>query len=154
MRDARDARDALIYDAVDQERGLASDDDDGEAGEGEGEVGGAGLARDPAFRAPRGVAATATVGAGPGAGSLTLWEVVRSKDGAVRHGLRTIVLAQVFQQLSGINAVMYFSVGILSKINPGSAKSIALAVTAVNVCVLLLVSYGRRSAPRRAVFGC
>jgi len=121
VREGRDPHDTLIYDVVDEERGLHSDDEDLDAD---------GLERHPAYRAPPGDRAT---GAPGGSVSLSLWEVARSKDGAVQHGLRTIVLAQVFQQLSGINAVMYFSVGILSKINPGSAKQIALVVTAVNV---------------------
>lgn len=88
-----------------------------------------GLGSDPAFRAPPGADATSS----NSSGSLSLSEVWQSRDPAVRHGLRTIVLAQFFQQLSGINAVMYFSVGILTKVNPASAKTVALLVTAVNV---------------------
>lgn len=43
--------------------------------------------------------------------SLSLSEVYSSRDPAVRSSLWTMVLSQLFQQISGINAVMYYSVG-------------------------------------------
>lgn len=43
--------------------------------------------------------------------SLSLSEVYSSRDPEVRSSLWTMVLSQLFQQISGINAVMYYSVG-------------------------------------------
>lgn len=42
---------------------------------------------------------------------MTLAQVWRSKDPAVRSALWTMVLSQLFQQWSGVNGVLYYSVG-------------------------------------------
>ncbi|KAI5474342.1 multicopper oxidase [Pseudohyphozyma bogoriensis] len=74
--------------------------------------------------------------------SLTLGEVLRSKDAAVWKGLRTVVLCQAFQQGS-------YSTGILSTVSPTNAKYVTLFVTLVNVlmtipAVYLIDRLGRR----------
>ncbi|SGY48162.1 BQ5605_C001g00621 [Microbotryum silenes-dioicae] len=61
--------------------------------------------------------------------SLTLVEVYRSKDTVIKSSFWTLVLSQFFQQTSGINAVMYYSVGILTAVSPTNAKGVALFVT-------------------------
>ncbi|GAA5840809.1 hypothetical protein JCM9279_001227 [Rhodotorula babjevae] len=82
--------------------------------------------------------------------SLSVLEVLRSTDPAVRKALWTLVAIMLFQQLSGINAVMYYSTKILTAVNPGSAKMVSLYVTLVNLvmtfpAVFLIDRLGRRS---------
>lgn len=81
--------------------------------------------------------------------SLTLFEALKSQDPAVRKGLEIVVLAQAFQQGSGINAVMYYSTGILSTISPKNAKYVSLFVTLVNVIMTLPTVYLIDRAGRR-----
>ncbi|GAA5910161.1 hypothetical protein JCM8208_006746 [Rhodotorula glutinis] len=82
--------------------------------------------------------------------SLSVLEVLRSSDPAVRKALWTLVAVMLFQQFSGINAVMYYSTKILTAVNPGSAKMVSLYVTLVNLvmtfpAVFLIDRLGRRS---------
>lgn len=55
--------------------------------------------------------------------SLSLPEVLRSRDAAVKRSLWTLVLAQLFQQWSGINSVMYYSTGCVADIACDSAPA-------------------------------
>ncbi|ORY82340.1 general substrate transporter [Leucosporidium creatinivorum] len=82
--------------------------------------------------------------------SMTLAQVYRSKDPAVRSALWTMVLSQLFQQWSGVNGVLYYSVGILTAVNPSNAKAVAVFITLVNFVMTLPAVYlidrlGRRS---------
>ncbi|TKY86806.1 hypothetical protein EX895_004447 [Sporisorium graminicola] len=54
-------------------------------------------------------------------------------DPQVRPGATLIVLTQLGQQLSGINAVLYYSVGILGSILPSLAGSIGILITIINI---------------------
>ncbi|GAA5824498.1 hypothetical protein JCM10212_000303 [Sporobolomyces blumeae] len=83
-------------------------------------------------------------------GTLSVEEVVRSSDPEVRTPLKALVVTMLFQQLSGINAVMFFSVTILTAVNPASAKATALFVTVVNLLmtfpsIVLIDRVGRSS---------
>ncbi|WFD33532.1 hypothetical protein MCUN1_000345 [Malassezia cuniculi] len=49
-----------------------------------------------------------------------------------QSGLRIIVLTQLAQQLSGVNAIMFYSTGILSAVMPGVAQYVGLLITVVN----------------------
>jgi len=49
-----------------------------------------------------------------------------------RKGLRIVILTQIVQQASGINAVLYYSTDILGNILHGKAGYVALMITAVN----------------------
>nr|CDI52525.1 related to VPS73-protein involved in vacuolar protein sorting [Melanopsichium pennsylvanicum 4] len=55
------------------------------------------------------------------------------KDPEVKPGAILIVLTQLGQQLSGINAVLYYSVGILGSILPALAGSIGILITVINI---------------------
>ncbi|KPV76191.1 uncharacterized protein RHOBADRAFT_66170 [Rhodotorula graminis WP1] len=82
--------------------------------------------------------------------SLSVLDVLRSSDPAVRKALWTLVAVMLFQQFSGINAVMYYSTKILTAVNPGSAKMVSLYVTLVNLvmtfpAIFLIDRLGRRS---------
>ncbi|GAA5961090.1 hypothetical protein JCM3765_006533 [Sporobolomyces pararoseus] len=84
------------------------------------------------------------------AGSLSVGEVIRSKDESVSKPLKALVAIMLFQQFSGINAVMFYSVTILTAVNPASAKKTALFVTIINLvmtfpAVYLIDKLGRRS---------
>ncbi|EST07616.1 General substrate transporter [Kalmanozyma brasiliensis GHG001] len=54
-------------------------------------------------------------------------------DPQLRPGAILIILTQLGQQLSGINAVLYYSVGILGSILPTLAPSIGLLITLINI---------------------
>ncbi|BGP46934.1 Bifunctional purine biosynthesis protein PurH [Rhodotorula kratochvilovae] len=104
--------------------------------------------------------------------SMSVMEVLRSSDPAVRKALWTLVAVMLFQQFSGINAVrfsavvlhaslidtaclalpqvMYYSTSILTAVNPSSAKMVSLYVTLVNLimtfpAIFLIDRLGRRS---------
>ncbi|GAA5944938.1 hypothetical protein JCM10213_001821 [Rhodosporidiobolus nylandii] len=82
--------------------------------------------------------------------SLSVWQVLTSGDPAICKPLWTLVLVMLFQQLSGINAVMYYSTSILTAVNPSSAKTVSLFVTLVNLIATLPSIYlidrlGRRT---------
>ncbi|KDE07312.1 hypothetical protein, variant [Microbotryum lychnidis-dioicae p1A1 Lamole] len=83
--------------------------------------------------------------------SLTLVEVYRSKDTVIKNSFWTLVLSQFFQQTSGINAVMYYSVGILTAVSPTNAKGVALFVTIVNFAMTLPAVYLIDRLGRRAL---
>ncbi|TKA58293.1 hypothetical protein B0A53_00030 [Rhodotorula sp. CCFEE 5036] len=81
---------------------------------------------------------------------LSVGEVLRSTDAGVRKALWTLVAVMLFQQLSGINAVMYYSTSILTAVNPTSAQKVSLFMTLVNLvmtfpAVFLIDRVGRRS---------
>ncbi|GJN87613.1 hypothetical protein Rhopal_000568-T1 [Rhodotorula paludigena] len=82
--------------------------------------------------------------------SMGVIQVLRSSDPAVKRALWTLVATMLFQQFSGINAVMYYSTSILTAVNPANAKSVSLFVTVVNLVMTLPTVYlidrlGRRS---------
>ncbi|SJX61737.1 related to VPS73-protein involved in vacuolar protein sorting [Sporisorium reilianum f. sp. reilianum] len=54
-------------------------------------------------------------------------------DAHIRRGATLIILTQFGQQLSGINAVLYYSVGILGAILPALAGSIGILITVINI---------------------
>ncbi|SPO24832.1 related to VPS73 - protein involved in vacuolar protein sorting [Ustilago trichophora] len=54
-------------------------------------------------------------------------------DPEVRPGTILVILTQLGQQLSGINAVLYYSVGILGPILPTLAGSIGILITVINI---------------------
>lgn len=81
---------------------------------------------------------------------LSIGEVLRSTDAGVRKSLWTLVAIMLFQQLSGINAVMYYSTPILTAVNPTSAQKVSLFMTLVNLvmtfpAVFLIDRVGRRT---------
>ncbi|GAA5869243.1 hypothetical protein JCM16303_000405 [Sporobolomyces ruberrimus] len=82
--------------------------------------------------------------------SLSVKEVLKSTDPTISRPLKALVAVMLCQQLSGINAVMFYSVTILSAVNPASAKKTALFVTIVNLvmtfpAVYLIDKLGRRT---------
>ncbi|GAA5938342.1 uncharacterized protein JCM15063_000707 [Sporobolomyces koalae] len=82
--------------------------------------------------------------------SMTVQEVLRSKDPSISGPLKALTAIMLFQQFSGINAVMFYSVKILTAVNPASAKKTALFVTVVNLvmtfpAVYLVDKLGRKT---------
>ncbi|BGP06876.1 Bifunctional purine biosynthesis protein PurH [Rhodotorula toruloides] len=82
--------------------------------------------------------------------SLSVAEVLQSRNPAVKKAMWTLVATMVFQQFSGINAVMYYSTSILTAVNPTSAKTVSLLVTLVNLimtfpAIFLIDRLGRRT---------
>ncbi|GAK63512.1 general substrate transporter [Moesziomyces antarcticus] len=57
------------------------------------------------------------------------------RDPDVRPGAVLVILTQLGQQLSGINAVLYYSVGILGSILPALAGSIGILITLINIAM-------------------
>ncbi|WFD43737.1 hypothetical protein MPSI1_002401 [Malassezia psittaci] len=53
-------------------------------------------------------------------------------DPDFRKGMRIVAMTQIAQQFSGVNAILYYSTGILSKVMPNIASYIGLLVTIVN----------------------
>ncbi|WFD02195.1 hypothetical protein MOBT1_000876 [Malassezia obtusa] len=51
---------------------------------------------------------------------------------AFRQGMWIVALTQMAQQFSGVNAILYYSTGILSKLMPALANSVGLLITVVN----------------------
>ncbi|KAL8292255.1 hypothetical protein RQP46_001721 [Phenoliferia psychrophenolica] len=82
--------------------------------------------------------------------SMSIAQAISSKDPAVRKGLITVLSGQFFQQGSGINAVMYYSTGILSTISQ-NAKWVTLFTTLVNVFMTLPAVYFVERLGRRAL---
>lgn len=70
-----------------------------------------------------------------------------------RKGLSIILLTQVAQQLSGVNAILYYSTGILATLMPGAARYIGLLITVVNGVMTFppLVLIDERRAGRKAL---
>jgi len=55
----------------------------------------------------------------------------------LEHGLRIVALTQAAQQLSGVNAIMYYSTGILSALLPSMAPFVGLVITIINAAMTL-----------------
>ncbi|KAF7311635.1 25S rRNA adenine-N(1) methyltransferase [Mycena kentingensis (nom. inval.)] len=88
--------------------------------------------------------------------SLTVPEAIAAKD--IRGPLVAISFAMVSQQLSGINAVLYYSNSILSKSLPNLGPYVSLGITVVNVImtfppILLIERVGRRRLLYFSTFG-
>lgn len=71
-------------------------------------------------------------------------------DPALALGLRVVIITQLAQQLSGINAVLYYSTSIMKSVLPTQAIYISLFVSAINllmtfVPVFLVDKLGRKS---------
>ncbi|WFC99884.1 hypothetical protein MYAM1_002630 [Malassezia yamatoensis] len=53
-------------------------------------------------------------------------------DPNFRKGMRIVAMTQIAQQFSGVNAILYYSTGVLSKVMPDIASYIGLLITIVN----------------------
>ncbi|KAF7295255.1 25S rRNA adenine-N(1) methyltransferase [Mycena indigotica] len=79
--------------------------------------------------------------------ALTVPQALSAED--IRRPLATVCFAMLSQQLSGINAVLYYSNDILSKSLPNLGPYVSLGITVVNVVmtfppILLIDRIGRR----------
>ncbi|WFD20448.1 hypothetical protein MCAP1_002692 [Malassezia caprae] len=61
----------------------------------------------------------------------------RASSLSLEQGLRTVALTQAAQQLSGVNAIMYYSTGILSALLPSMAPFVGLVITMINAAMTL-----------------
>lgn len=71
-------------------------------------------------------------------------------DPALKLGLKILLITQVAQQLSGVNAVLYYSTSIMKSVLPTQAIYISLFITTVNVImtfppIFLVDRLGRKS---------
>jgi MFS family permease len=66
-----------------------------------------------------------------------VWQTLRGMSSFNQRGFLLAVLFQMGQQLSGINAVMFFSTPILSSVFPTAAALVTVMVTLVNMVVTL-----------------
>ncbi|CAH7687666.1 general substrate transporter [Phakopsora pachyrhizi] len=83
--------------------------------------------------------------------NLNIFELISeaSKDPALSIGLKIVLITQVGQQLSGINAVLYYSTSIMKSVLPTQAIYISLFITAINLLMtfpplFLIDRLGRR----------
>lgn len=77
-------------------------------------------------------------------------------DPAIRPGATLLILTQLGQQLSGINAVLYYSVGIMAAILPTLAGSIGILITLINIAMTFPPIYlidERRVGRKRLMVG-
>ncbi|MBW0498665.1 hypothetical protein O181_038380 [Austropuccinia psidii MF-1] len=71
-------------------------------------------------------------------------------DPALANGLKIVLLTQIAQQLSGINAVLYYSTSIMKSVLPTQAIYISLFICAINLLmtfppIFLVDRLGRKS---------
>ncbi|KAL7410039.1 general substrate transporter [Mrakia frigida] len=106
-------------------------------------------AEDDETRARRALAEEELVGiAAGGEKPMGVWEMLRDRD--IRRGVLCCLGAMLLQQFSGINAVFFFSVSILTPLMPTNAPLIALYLTIFNFimtfpAVYLVERLGRRT---------
>jgi MFS family permease len=70
---------------------------------------------------------------------INIWKFITSAH--YRPALIVVLLTQLTQQLSGINAVIYYSATILSQIMPTSNNAVTVAISIVNT-IMTIVSAG------------
>ncbi|CAG8556265.1 1927_t:CDS:2 [Acaulospora morrowiae] len=78
-----------------------------------------------------------------------VWKFLTSPH--YRPALKVILLAHSTQQLSGINAVLYYSTNILSKILPDSSDLITVYISVVNTLMTLVSAYLMDRSGRRTL---
>jgi len=61
----------------------------------------------------------------------------RTQSRSFTDGMKIVALTQAAQQLSGVNAIMYYSTGIMSKVLPNVAAFVGLLITLVNAVMTL-----------------
>ncbi|KAL9938802.1 hypothetical protein V8E36_002521 [Tilletia maclaganii] len=92
-----------------------------------------------------GIAPTLRRRHGERARQLSFFEIWADPD--TKRGLALVVFTQLAQQLSGINAVLYYSTGILKKVLPASAELVGLGITVINALMtfppIYLIDEGR-----------
>ncbi|KAL0091232.1 general substrate transporter [Phycomyces blakesleeanus] len=69
-----------------------------------------------------------------------------------RYPLFLLLLIQLSQQLSGINAVIFYSTSIMSTVFPESSDKITLFISVVNLAMTLVSAYLMDRAGRRTLF--
>ncbi|KAI8344234.1 general substrate transporter [Chlamydoabsidia padenii] len=85
-----------------------------------------------------------------GSGKVTLWQFLVSAQH--RHPLLLILLLQLSQQLSGINAVIFYSTSIMSTVFPESSDRITVCVSMINLLMTLVSAYFMDKTGRRTLF--
>ncbi|CAO3634302.1 unnamed protein product [Cunninghamella blakesleeana] len=73
-------------------------------------------------------------------------------DQKYRHPLLLILLLQLSQQLSGINAVIFYSTSIMSTVFPDYSDRITVFISIVNLIMTLVSAYLMDKSGRRTLF--
>lgn len=82
--------------------------------------------------------------------SVNIWKFVTSSS--YRRPLLIVALLQLSQQLSGINAVIFYSTSIMSTVFPESSGTITVYISIVNLIMTLVSAVLMDKAGRRSLF--
>lgn len=81
---------------------------------------------------------------------VNIWKFVTSSS--YRRPLFIVLLLQLAQQLSGINAVIFYSTSIMSTVFPESSSIITVYISVVNLLVTAISAYLMDKVGRRSLF--
>jgi MFS family permease len=98
-------------------------------------------------RAPLAAAAASTAAANT---HVNVWIFITSTS--YRKPLFIVLLLQLAQQLSGINAVIFYSTSIMSTVFPESSGVITVYISIVNLIITVISAYLMDKAGRRSLF--
>ncbi|ORX42594.1 general substrate transporter [Hesseltinella vesiculosa] len=82
--------------------------------------------------------------------NVTLMQFITTKR--YRHGFFLVVLLQLSQQLSGINAVIFYSTSIMSSVFPDASDRITVLISVINLLMTLVSAYLMDRSGRRSLF--
>jgi len=82
-----------------------------------------------------------------GGGHVTVWEILTNTN--FKKPLIISILLQIIQQLSGVNAVVYYSTSIFEEINPENADILTVSVGLLNFALTILSVFLMDHAGRR-----
>jgi len=82
-----------------------------------------------------------------GGGHVTVWEILTNTN--FKKPLIISILLQIIQQLSGVNAVVYYSTSIFEEINPENADILTVSVGLLNFALTILSVFLMDRAGRR-----
>jgi len=84
--------------------------------------------------------------------AMSIGDILRTSDAKLKRGLAIVVLAMVSQQMSGINAVYYYSTSIMSVVFPSAADLISVFLAFVGFVLTLAPVFLIERMGRRGLF--